>query len=404
MENRLSIPRNDHDWNEVFEIGNYVKRFLLLVLITMSAIIVVGAAAWLRVTMVEDKQLPSSGMIGQVQQQYVEGMFAEELPSYTTYNNTDSFFLNQLGLWAIEGITNLSLNDHSSLIKDGLPLGQVTEQFYLMTKGSASDPSVAPLDDHHFAHDGLNEQEMNQILNDLNGQQQNTAATDQPDSNAGAVTSGNNKDSVVFIYHSHNRESWNSEVLEGEKNANSKTQNITLVGKRLAIQLEEKGIGAMHSDTDYSTTVPNYDWNYSYKFSRKTVKEAIASNEKLQFFFDIHRDSQQRKYTTAEIDGVSYAQVYFIIGQRNSNWKENEAFATKIHEKLEKKYPGLSRGIWGKTASSGNAEYNQSLAGQNVLIEIGGVDNTLEESYRTADVLAEVIAELIEESTQKNKI
>lgn len=404
MENRLSIPRNDHDWNEVFEIGNYIKRFLLLVLITMSAIIVVGAAAWLRVTMVEDKQLPSSGMIGQVQQQYVEGMFAEELPSYTTYNNTDSFFLNQLGLWAIEGITNLSLNDHSSLIKDGLPLGQVTEQFYLMTKGSASDPSVAPLDDHHFAHDGLNEQEMNQILNDLDGQQQNTAATDQPDSNAGAITSGNNKDSVVFIYHSHNRESWNSEVLEGEKNANSKTQNITLVGKRLAIQLDEKGIGAMHSDTDYSTTVPNYDWNYSYKFSRKTVKEAIASNEKLQFFFDIHRDSQQRKYTTAEIDGISYAQVYFIIGQRNSNWKENEAFATKIHEKLEKKYPGLSRGIWGKTASSGNAEYNQSLAGQNVLIEIGGVDNTLEESYRTADVLAEVIAELIEESTQKNKI
>lgn len=404
MENRLSIPRNDHDWNEVFEIGNYIKRFLLLVLITMSAIIVVGAAAWLRVTMVEDKQLPSSGMIGQVQQQYVEGMFAEELPSYTTYNNTDSFFLNRLGLWAIEGITNLSLNDHSSLIKDGLPLGQVTEQFYLMTKGSASDPSVAPLDDHHFAHDGLNEQEMNQILNDLDGQQQNTAATDQPDSNAGAITSGNNKDSVVFIYHSHNRESWNSEVLEGEKNANSKTQNITLVGKRLAIQLDEKGIGAMHSDTDYSTTVPNYDWNYSYKFSRKTVKEAIASNEKLQFFFDIHRDSQQRKYTTAEIDGVSYAQVYFIIGQRNSNWKENEAFATKIHEKLEKKYPGLSRGIWGKTASSGNAEYNQSLAGQNVLIEIGGVDNTLEESYRTADVLAEVIAELIEESTQKNKI
>ena len=39
-------------------------------------------------------------------------------------------------------------------------------------------------------------------------------------------------------------------------------------------------------------------------------------------------------------------------------------------------------------------EYNQSLAEDNVLIEVGGVDNTLEESYRTADALAEVISEI----------
>jgi stage II sporulation protein P len=126
----------------------------------------------------------------------------------------------------------------------------------------------------------------------------------------------------------------------------------------------------------------------------KTVKEAIASSKDLKFFFDLHRDSQKRKYTTIDIKGKSYAQVYFIIGHKNPNWEKNEAFATKIHDALDKKYPGISRGIWGKTAASGNAEYNQSLATDSVLIEVGGVDNTLEESYRTADALAEVISEI----------
>ena len=87
----------------------------------------------------------------------------------------------------------------------------------------------------------------------------------------------------------------------------------------------------------------------------KTIKEAIASSKDLKFFFDLHRDSQKRKYTTIDIDGKSYAQVYFIIGHKNPNWEKNEAFATKIHEALDKKYPGISRGIWGKTAASGDA-------------------------------------------------
>ncbi|MGO4372579.1 stage II sporulation protein P, partial [Paenibacillus sp. MCAF20] len=199
---------------------------------------------------------------------------------------------------------------------------------------------------------------------------------------------------VVFIYHSHNRESWFPELTEKMKDPNSTTTNITLVGKRLADKLEEEGVGALHSKTDYPTAIKDYRWELSYKYSMKTVKEAIASSKKLKFFFDLHRDSQKRKYTTIDIKGKSYAQVYFIIGHKNPNWKENEEFATQIHEELEKKYPGISRGIWGKTAATGNGEYNQSLASDSVLIEIGGVDNTLEESYRTADALAEVIGEI----------
>ncbi len=37
--------------------------------------------------------------------------------------------------------------------------------------------------------------------------------------------------------------------------------------------------------------------------------------------------------------------------------------------------------------------YNQDLSTHSIIIEVGGVDNTMEEMYRTTDALAEVIAE-----------
>ena len=83
---------------------------------------------------------------------------------------------------------------------------------------------------------------------------------------------------------------------------------------------------------------------------------------------------------------------FFIVGGRNSHYEKNLAFAEKFHELLEAAYPGLSRGVYLK--EGGNGEYNQSLSEYNLLIEIGGVENNLEESYRTAEALADVIADL----------
>jgi stage II sporulation protein P len=209
--------------------------------------------------------------------------------------------------------------------------------------------------------------------------------------NAAPTTGGRN---VIFIYHSHNRESWFPELKSGSKLPESPTKNITLLGDRLAQKLEANGIGTLHSSTDYVTAIKNFIWTLSYKYSKKTVTEAMATNKDLKFFFDIHRDSLRRKDTTTTINGKSYAQVFFIVGHANPNWRKNEAFASEIHEALDKQFPGISRGIWGKTTASGNGEYNQSVSPDSVLIEIGGVDNTLEESYRTVDALAKVISKL----------
>lgn len=203
---------------------------------------------------------------------------------------------------------------------------------------------------------------------------------------------------IAFIYHSHNRESWLPELKsKGKTDPNQAFDadvNVTMLGARLQKKLEELGVGAIHSEKDYNTAVKSFNYNYSYSYSKTTVKEALAVHDDLIYLLDIHRDSARHKQTTIEIDGKAYAKLYFIVGKGNPNWKENEALAERIHKAMETRLPGVSKGILTKGSKHGHGEYNQSLSNGSVLIEIGGVDNSLEESNRTIDALARVIAEL----------
>ena len=131
----------------------------------------------------------------------------------------------------------------------------------------------------------------------------------------------------------------------------------------------------------------------SYQESRVAVQTAMASNNNLEYFIDIHRDSKRKKDTTITINGKQYAKIAFVIGGKNPNYEKNTALASKLHKALEKKYPGLSRGIIKHNSSGNNSVYNQDLSNNAMLIEIGGVDNTFEEMYWTVDAFADVFSE-----------
>jgi stage II sporulation protein P len=200
----------------------------------------------------------------------------------------------------------------------------------------------------------------------------------------------------VFIYHTHNRESylpWLKGVTKPER-AYDVQQNITLVGQRLAEELESRGVGALVSTTDYAKIIPTFSKSYAY--SLKTLKTALAENKDIQYVFDLHRDSQPKEKTTITIDGKPYAQIYIIIGKQNPSWKKNYELGVRFHKKVEELYPGLSKSVY--TKMSGNGEYNQAAFGQSILIEVGGVENTKEEVFRTTEAMAEAIAALIHET------
>ncbi|MGJ7912197.1 stage II sporulation protein P [Neobacillus sp. LXY-1] len=218
-------------------------------------------------------------------------------------------------------------------------------------------------------------------------------------------TTGNRK--VVYLYFTHNRESY-LPYLKGvtdSDNAYHSQINVTKVGEHLKSSLENRGIGTFVDKTDINANLNKKGWKFwrSYDESRTVVQAAMASNRDLHYFIDIHRDSQRKDKTTVSINGKSYAKLAFIIGGKNPNYEKNAKFATELHNLLEKKYKGLSRGIIIKNEPGSNSIYNQNLSDNAILIEFGGVDNNFDELNRSADALADVFSEYFWQAEKVNQ-
>ncbi|WP_336775235.1 stage II sporulation protein P [Paenibacillus sp. MMO-58] len=213
----------------------------------------------------------------------------------------------------------------------------------------------------------------------------------------------------ILIYHSHNRESWLPELKNDVQSADQAFDpklNVTLLGDKLKTQLQKKikDIPVIHSKKDYPTVIGSFNYAKSYTYSKATIKEELKLHENIGYLIDLHRDSQKREKTTIRFQNLDYAQVYFVVGTNNPNWQRNMKFAEQIQDGLNAKIPNVSKGIYKKGNESGNGEYNQSLSANSALIEIGGVENNLEESYRTIELLAGVIQNIWVEDTEHKRI
>jgi stage II sporulation protein P len=169
----------------------------------------------------------------------------------------------------------------------------------------------------------------------------------------------------------------------------------------------ERGIGVEHDKTNMTQELHKKGWRSTkaYTVSGTIVDEAVvAKNNELDYFIDIHRDSARKNITTKTINGKSYARVYFVVGREHENYLENLDFAKKLHSELEKKYPGISRGVFLKSKSEGNGVYNQDVSTKAMLLEIGGVDNNLDELERTVDVFSDVLADYYFEENEAKEV
>ena len=99
---------------------------------------------------------------------------------------------------------------------------------------------------------------------------------------------------LVFIYHTHNGESFISETQVQDPNmAYHDSKNITLIGEKLSHELKEKGINNIHDNRDIMgiTKERGLSFNQSYMVSRESLQDAIQKNKNIKMAFDIHRDS-----------------------------------------------------------------------------------------------------------------
>lgn len=285
--------------------------------------------------------------------------------------------------------SNINLNDPRSLLGRELP-GFFQFDGKIVVAGEGTNYTNMPIESAPPIE--IMKAEREAALQNLEGLEQPTE--EKPPSSPGQTT-GDQK--VVYVYFTHNRESY-LPYLKGVSDpdlAYHSQINVTKIGDQLKTSLEDRGIGTFIDKTDIQANLNKKGLKYpqSYLESGSVVRTAMASNRDLHYFIDIHRDSQRKKNTTVTINGKSYAKLAFIIGGKNPNHEKNEKLATELHNLLQKKYKGLSRGVIVKNYAGSNSVYNQNLSNNALLIEFGGVDNTFEELNLSADALADVFSE-----------
>ncbi|ARK29305.1 stage II sporulation protein P [Halalkalibacter krulwichiae] len=287
---------------------------------------------------------------------------------------------------AFQVATSINPDDPRSLLGRELP-GFALFDGQILVAGEGTDYTNLPVE---------SAPPMDVIMAEREATKESLAKLEQLEKEGEQVHGSTDGKQVVHIIHSHNYESFLPELeTNNPDEAHHSKINITLVGEKLSQELEKRGIGVEVEKRDIQGKLRDRGWQYnkSYDASRELVEEAMGKNGDLEFFFDLHRDSLPRDRTTVTINGEEFSRIVFVIGGNHDNYEQNFKLAEDLHNSLEEKYPGLSRGVILKQGRLTNGRFNQDLSDRAILMEFGGVGNTLEENYRSAEAVAEVFSE-----------
>lgn len=199
---------------------------------------------------------------------------------------------------------------------------------------------------------------------------------------------------VLFVF-THSHETYKPFV----KNANGTVAvyddqtNIYSMQNVMADYFRLNGLSARTLEVDVMSVMKqNGEKMYAaYDTVRPYLAEELKKNN-YDLILDIHRDSTTAEKSTIKYNEVNYAEIAFVIGAENPNYKHNLAYANALNASLNEIVPNISRGIIEKKGEGVDGVYNQDLAKEILLIELGGIDNTEDEVYRTVSVLAQAIA------------
>lgn len=197
-------------------------------------------------------------------------------------------------------------------------------------------------------------------------------------------------DPIIYIYNSHDTEKYKLNYISDY----SIVPDVRVASYILKDYLNDLNINSYVEGNRPSEYVKKnkLSYSHSYEGSRKYLLDAKEKNNFI-IFIDIHRDSSKYNKTIYEKDGIKYAKVLFVLGKKNKSYKENEKFIKYLNGSLTKKYDGISRGILNRDDSV----FNQDISNNAILLELGGVDNTIEEINNTLKVFSLVLKEYIDD-------
>lgn len=196
----------------------------------------------------------------------------------------------------------------------------------------------------------------------------------------------NDPNPEVYIYNTHDTEGYDSSLLESY---NIK-YTVKIASYILSERLRELGISSYVEEASMGEYLSTSGLLYkdSYAASRYYIEKRMKEMPSIKYIIDLHRDSVPRSATTAQIDGKSYAKVLFVVGLDHEGYETNLNLARRVNEKLDKQ---ISRNVMEKTGEKVNGIYNQDMSPNALLIELGGLENTIVEVNNTLSVLANVL-------------
>lgn len=194
---------------------------------------------------------------------------------------------------------------------------------------------------------------------------------------------------IIYIYNSHQLENYNSDNLD----IYGITPNVLMASYLLREKLNSKGLSTIVEDANMSEflTLNGWDHSGSYKASRIFILDKKNKYSSLKYFIDIHRDSVSKSVSTVNIGGKNYARILFVVGLEHSNYASNLKTMENINNICDKYYPGLSRGIYKKEGAGVNGIYNQDISPNSILIEVGAVENNIDEVLNTTEALSNIL-------------
>ena len=203
----------------------------------------------------------------------------------------------------------------------------------------------------------------------------------------------------ILYYFSHPEEAYKPILAEklgvATNSASHKETNITSLTPAFTQYFTFNQIQADSLQVNVAGELQKLGLKYSasYATTRPHIQERLK-NQTYDLIIDFHRDSAKKSVTSVSNENISYARIAFVIGTKNKNYEQNLVYAQALHEQLNAMVPNISRGIMKKGEPGSNGIYNQDLAPNMILIELGGVENTEEELTRTISILSTAIAKM----------
>ena len=199
----------------------------------------------------------------------------------------------------------------------------------------------------------------------------------------------------VLILFTHSHEAYGPMVQKvSGKIVNYDNQtNIYKFKDVIANNFKSNGLQTDVLDVDVMTLLKKEGKNMNAAYS--TVRPYLANRLKEQSYdliLDLHRDGISKKASTITYNNESYAKIALVVGEEHPNFRWNTAYADSLSTAMNKLVPNISRGVISKDGDGGNGLYNQDLAKEMIIVELGGVENTEEELNRSIAILGKAIS------------